>query len=228
MKRLHLVIVLVLAVVLGCLAALILSSREPRYQGRTLSAWIEDARPGFYSSRLRKTNLVWQDSRRAAKQMAPDAIPFLLKWVQAKDSPEKTKLRLWLLQHPFLHLRITDDDQRHKRAMIGFWLLEGEGKPAWPVLIQWTEAADPERRFWAFDCLIESQADKETILPVLARLSRDPDTLIHDYAARQFRRRYPLEAAAAGVYNPPPHLQMFSSSLNVRTIRPVTNQTLTK
>ncbi len=160
--------------------------------------------------------------------MSRAVIPFLLKWIQAKDSPVKTKLRLWLARHPFLHLRITDDDQRHKQAMIGFWLLEDEGKPGWPVLIQWTEAADPERRFWAFDCLIESQADTETILPVLVRLSRDPDTLIHDYAARQFRRRYPLEAAAAGVANPPPHLQMFSSSLNVRTIRPVTNQTLTK
>jgi hypothetical protein len=224
MNRLRIVTVLALVVVLGCLAFAFFSDREPRDQGRTLCDWIENAQPQFYAHGSRETNLVWQNSRQAVKQMAPGAIPFLLKWIQAKDSPLKTHLTLWLRQHPFLHLRITDDDQLHKRAMIGFALLENGGKPAWPTLSQWTESPDPERRFWAFDCLIESQADKETLLPVLKRLSHDPDTLIHDYAARQFRQRYPEEASAAGIANPPPSRQIFSSRFSFSTVRRATNQ----
>lgn len=228
MKRRFIVIVLVLVVVLGSLVFAFVSDREPRYEGRTLSDWIENARPQFYAHGSRETNLVWQNSRLAVKQMRPKAIPFLLNWIRAKDSPLKTKLTLWLRKHPFLRLRITDDDQLHKRAMIGFALLEDEGRPAWPVLSQWTESADSERRFWAFDCLIESQADKETLLPVLKRLSHDPATLVHDYAARQFRMRYPGEATAAGIVNPPPSVQIFSRSFNYSTVRPATNQTTAK
>lgn len=224
MNRLRLITVLVLIVVLGGLAFAFFSDREPRYEERTLSDWIEYARPHFYAHGPRETNLVWQNSQRAVKQMGTDAIPFLLNWIRAKDSHLKAQLALLLKKHPFLHMHITDDDQLHKRAMTGFALLENDGKPAWATSSQWTESPDPERRFWAFDCLIESQADKETLLPVLKRLSHDPDTLVHDYAARQFRMRYPEEAAAAGVLNPLPNLQIFSSSFNFSTVRPATNQ----
>ena len=216
MKKKGVIISITVAVVvLGFLTILFFHDREPRYHGRTLSDWVEDARPQFYAHGLRETNILWQNAQRAVKQMGPDAIPFLLKWIQAADPPGKMKLRLWLLRHPFLHLRITGDDERHKQAMIGFALLEGDGKPAWPILVQWTEAPDSERRFWAFDCLIESQADKKTILPVLVRLSRDPNTLIHDYAARQFLWRYPQEAKASGVSQPPP-----SVSVSFRAMHP--------
>lgn len=202
----------------GLAASIYLRLREPRYEGRTLTEWVYSDRSAFFQEPYPyafhpETDPVWEAAGHAVKQMAPDAIPLLLKWVQAEDSPLKSKVNDWLYKIPYIHAKIKDEDDYHFLACRGFWLLGSEAKPAWPILIRWTDPTDPDRarRHWALRCLVQSRPDKETLLPVLLRLIHDPDQSLKENASRTLHYLYPRDAEPAGVY------KMFPDLLSERT-----------
>jgi hypothetical protein len=205
MKRIRLICFVVAVIVFGGLVFVLYPAKEPSYEGRNLSEWIEDVKKSPH------TELEVQAASHALKQMAPDAIPILLKWVQAKDEPAaEIKLKIWLMQLTHSHSRILRSkpvDYIRNDAFFGFQLLGSEAKPAWPVLIQWTSSADKERRLWAFECLAASKPDKETFLPVLTRLFQDPDKQIQEAVAYVYHDQYPQDAETAGVYKVYPFLK---------------------
>src|ERR1700730_7870815 len=100
MKRIRLIGIVVAVILLGGLAIAIYRAREPRYQGRTLSEWIRDGASALNTFRMNptanpfhpETDPDWQAASHAVKEIGPDAIPFLLKWVEAKDSARREKL----------------------------------------------------------------------------------------------------------------------------------------
>ncbi len=200
--------------VLGGLGIVIYRSGEPRYQGRTLTEWIEVG-SGANVKLSEQFNVdpehpesdpAWQEASHAVKQMAPDAIPLLLKWVETEDSPQKKKAISWVRRHTPIHFQVHPAGYYHMKAISGFNLLGQEARPAWPVLIQWTYGTNRTRQLWAFECLAASKPDKEILLPVLTRLLSDPQKMIQVFAADVFHERYPREAAAAGVYKKFPYL----------------------
>ncbi len=130
MKRIRLIVIVVAVVVLGNLSIFILRAREPRYQGRTLTEWIESAANNPDSDPER------HEAENAIKQMSSDAIPWLLKWAQVRDSLPKAKLIDWLDRHPSLHVQIKGAGYYNYLAAFGFQLLGNEAKPAWPVLVK--------------------------------------------------------------------------------------------
>src|SRR5581483_5885513 len=177
MKRLRL-IVLVLVLVLGCLAIACFRAREPRYQGRTLSEWIESTR------HCSETEPQWQNASHAVKQMASNAIPILLDWVRSEDSPQKAKDIYWINENAPFHFHVRRASERRDAASTGFSLLGSDAKPAWPALVDLTFSRIPELRYDAFWCLVFSEADNATLLPVLTRLVHDPDGVVQKTAAR--------------------------------------------
>ncbi len=226
MKRIRLITIVVAVIVLGGLAFAIFRAREPRYQGRTLTEWIHEGaiargkfskKPGNDPAHpINETD--WQVATNAIQQMAPDAIPVLLTWAQAEDSPVEQKAIDWLDEHPTFHLRIKSAAHQRVVAIIGFSLLGNAAKPAWPVLIQWTYSTNIDRLGSALDCLQSSHANKEMLLPVLLRLIHDPDTLVRASASLRFVDWFPQEAEAAGVY------KIFPELRNSSTNQPNTNQ----
>jgi hypothetical protein len=130
MKRIRLISIVVAVIVLGALAIAIFRAGEPRYQGRTLTEWIESAANNPDSDPER------HEAENAVKQMAPDAIPWLLKWAQVRDSLPKAKLIDWLDRHPSLHLQIKGAGYYNYLAASGFQLLGNEAKPVWPILVK--------------------------------------------------------------------------------------------
>jgi hypothetical protein len=213
MKRLHVILVVVLVLVLGCLSIAIFQTRQPCYQGRKLSEWIE------YAKNTEPTDPKFQASSNAVKQMAPNAIPIFLKWLQVEDSPPKKKLIDWLGDHPSFHLQIKEANDYFGMAAEGIWLLGDEGKPILPVLIQWTYSPDANRRSRAFTCLLALQSDEATLVPVLLRLIHDPDKKVQRDASTWFHSLYPRDAEAAGVY------KMFPDLIRNETPeQPATNQ----
>ncbi len=215
MKRLRLISIVVAVILVGGLAIAIYRDREPRYRGRILTEWIQDGEDAYvrFLSRRKdahetlETETDWQDASRAVKQMAPDVIPVLSKWVQMKNSPPKRELIDWLNRHPIFHFQIPSAEDSHTTAYFGYMLLGSESKPAWPVLIQWTYSTDPERRFWALICLAASKPDKETLVPVLTRLIHAPDKGLQRAASDVFHVQFPQDAEAAGVYRMFPSLR---------------------
>jgi hypothetical protein len=210
MRRIRLISIVVAVILLGGMAIAIFRAREPRYQGRTLTEWIERAEPASNKSWVHPsltslwlydpTDPAWQAASNAVKQIGPDAVPLLLKWAQTKDSPSKSKLIAWLHAHPSLHFQFKPADEYHFRALFGFASLGNEAKPAWPALKQMIEDRDSKCRICALNCLAKSQPDQETLLPVLLRLIHDPDRHVQYNAGLIFRSRYSRDAETAGVY----------------------------
>ncbi len=207
-RPIHIVVVLVVVLVLGCMSLAIFRAREPRYQGRTLSEWISDGAGALGTFRAKpnadrfhpETDPDWQVASHAVKQMAPDAIPFLLRWVEAKDPPLKVTVIDWLNHHLSFHMSARSASGDHDVAQLGFWLLGSESKPAWPVLINWTHSTEPDRRLLAFVCLTASKPDQETLMPVLLRMIHDPNKEVQFTASQVCVYMNPQAAEASGVY----------------------------
>jgi hypothetical protein len=103
-----------------------------------------------------------------ARAIGPDAIPFLIEWLQVQDTPTRRlrvkigkKLPAWLHKHwPDL----PDIEQLHDRAA---WMLKELGpaaKPAVPDLIRFLQT---EKRFSAVDALEAIGPDAAEALPAL-------------------------------------------------------------
>jgi hypothetical protein len=215
MKYIRVIVIAVAVIVAGAVAIAGFRAREPRYQGRTLSEWIDEADRAAHiswninsaSHEQLEADPDWQAARHAVKQMAPEAIPFLLDWVQAEDSPQKAKAIDWINEHGPFHSRMLSDSDSWSKASLCFWLLGNEAKPAWPALVQLTCSKNRRRQQHGLYWLVASDADKATMLPVLTRLLHDPDKSIQIYAANVFQDRHPQEAETAGVYKMFPALK---------------------
>jgi hypothetical protein len=228
MKRIRPIRILVVMVVLGGLAFAIFRTREPRFRDRTLTEWVRDGASALDKFRAKpnadpfhpETDPDWQAASHAVKEIGPNAIPFLLKWIEATDPPLKVKLIDWLDHHLSLHMGARTADGYHDGAQVGFWLLGNESKPAWPVLIQWTYSTDPDRRLLAFVCFAVSKPDKDTFMPVLLRLINDPDYKVQFNVSKVCAFLNPQAAEAAGVYKMYPRLQnQITNASNTNQLR---------
>ncbi len=157
MKPGRLIIILLALLLLSFLAFAIFRSKEPRYQGRTLTEWIESARWEHLSPYDSDEEVA---AKRALKQMAPEAIPILLKWLQVKDTPLRLNLAGLVNGHPFLHMRIRYPEELNHDAVVGFELLGADAKPAWPSLIKLSEESNEQYRIYAMECLFETKLPK--------------------------------------------------------------------
>lgn len=174
-------------VIIGVSAAVVLREREPRYQGTTLTKWVELGskakdrifkESGGFDERPRRleSDPDWQAASQAVNAMAPAAIPILLRWNCAKDVGRIVKAKEALNDLLGWHLNTEPGLWLNIKSQIGFQLLGSEAKPAWPTLIQRTSSTDPRMRASAAFCLYVTWLPDETLRPILLRLKRDPDT----------------------------------------------------
>ena len=104
-----------MAIALICSVVLFaLMQREPRYQGRTLTAWLADVRfagtPG--------ASLVAEE---AIKAMGTNAIPFLMEMFRTEDTRPTlfAKLRVFVERHTGFTFGIVSADEKRVRAVFG-------------------------------------------------------------------------------------------------------------
>jgi hypothetical protein len=123
--------------------------KEPRYQGRTLTQWLqlstEDSR-FLYIFAGSPPDSEFLRTQAAVQAMGTNAIPFLLKWSYASDSKIGGKIISWLNAHLPERFQIWDAERRRVASDTGFGLLGAKARPAWPVFVQWTYDKDSERR----------------------------------------------------------------------------------
>lgn len=195
MKRIRLAIAAVAIVaMICCLAFAISRPREPKYQGKTLSAWLTP------EGVMEDTTEYDRATGNAVRQIGTNAIPWLLKWAEAKDSPLKVKIFDWLSSYRSLNFHPISARHYHLLAIWGFQFLGTNARPAWPTLVKWTYSPDLGRKVEALRCLQGSHPDKDVLLPVLIRLIHDQNRGVQHEAAEDLHYRYPQEAEAAGVY----------------------------
>jgi hypothetical protein len=192
MKRTRLVIAFVAAVVVGLLAYAMSRPSEPRYQGLALTDWITSA--SWFGSAsgtnidaafeleldyVRGTNdPTWRKASHAVKQMGPEVIPWLLKWMQRDDSAAKRRIILWLNSHPYMHVHIKTSDNCNWLADAGFRMLGENARAAWPDMVKMTSTGTFDRRYRALWCLVQTGAEGDTLRSALSGM-------LHDGTSRQ-------------------------------------------
>ena len=135
-------------VVLAGLAWFGIHQREPRYQGRSLSSWLEPFRTNY-----------WESDHRcdaAIQAIGTRATPFLLEMVARRESAAKT----WSFKHVprawHDHLQLGSEIDYHQAindtrrlGAIGFKALGEKARPAVPKLVVLLKDENPGVRFAA-------------------------------------------------------------------------------
>jgi hypothetical protein len=224
MKRLRVIAVVVAVLFLGWLVIYIATPIEPSYQCRTLTQWIKDyVELEGRDKGFPKTAAKNEKARNALKQIGTNALPNLLQWIQAKDAPIKTKLISLLERQSYVHLRIMRAKDRQDIGFNGFKLLGKDARPAIASLVQLTKSTNQEVRQISLVCLWHTDPDKRTLLHVLSRFVRDPDTNMQELGNVFLHYQYFYyreEMEKAGAYEMFPELK-HSASITVETNLPV-------
>jgi hypothetical protein len=220
-RRLWLIVIVGGVLLVGWLMLRPTGPKEPSYQGRKLSAWLNvyDSAQANYQN-YQNNEATKQEAGRAIKKIGTNAIPTLLKWAQTKDSPLITKLNSWLDKHhhPNFHFQ-TALDARHK-AYLGFQELGNDALPAVPVLIELIESPESTQRNSALSCLFDIDLETRVLCPVIVQLLHSSNGDVRNGAATYLHFNYPREAEKGSVYNMFPDLNRLRTN-SVKTNLPV-------
>ena len=147
-KPLRNVFVVVLATVLVPTFWFAWSTREPAYQGRTLTAWLRDIEPNNPAAVGRGVQ-----AQQAVRQIGSNAIPRLLQLLRAHDTKLKTDIVTWLQDQSGKYLGDSQASARWLMAARGFRALGKEGESAVPELRKIILGPDLESIPYAIDAL---------------------------------------------------------------------------
>lgn len=139
MKRgARILLLAVLVVVIAALAWEIFREREPEYQGKTLSEWLEnytfirDTSETAEQIELRRTKS--READEAVRNIGTKALPFLGKMLTGKDSKFVTRLKELAEWQNIIHFRFADRLDRQLRALEGVRVLGKQAGPLIPML----------------------------------------------------------------------------------------------
>src|SRR5437016_2838851 len=154
--RLHPKILFLAILIAGALAIFALPPREPRYQGRSLTDWLNDLTaesmphpPAITSEIL----AVRRDRAVAAiRQMGTNTLPRLLAFLSADAKPSfaRKKLEYLLQKQSFIALRLPVIPDHHQQAIEAFRVLGPAAKPAIGKLAELLESGT---NYWSVECL---------------------------------------------------------------------------
>jgi hypothetical protein len=184
-KRLIIAIV-PLAAILGAVAVLRLHSREPVYEGKPLSTWLDQYASSHWSNR----HDLDQEAEVAIRHFGTSEIPTYLQMLSTRPSDFKMKLlarvpRAWV---KYLHVPTTNDyelstDGIRRHGAYGLIALGPDARPAVPTLIALlTNKVDRVRYLTVFTirCLGPIARDA---LPSVIKCLNDPDFTIRSDAS---------------------------------------------
>ena len=223
-KRVYIALAILLVILAGVMAWLGLRQREPVYQGKRLSVWLEvlnrEWKPSHPDDRLAQ----------AIRHIGTNALPVLIERLHGQDTELKRLLVAWADKHECFRFRFKSAEERRIEAIGGYQALGPlargqvprlsdmldhdpflnarhaaarvlgfigpDARMAAPALLRATKDKDSGVRTCAFFALGRIQPDTEIAIPVLVAGLDDP------YPGAQWQaaialRQYGPEARAA-------------------------------
>jgi hypothetical protein len=211
MKRLRLIFLLLFVLLAGMLTFSRFHNREPSYQGRSLTQWLEEFNKTFDDPM--SDGAVLNASTNAVKQIGTNAIPFLLKKITARDGAFEKRIQSLLRKQSMIHFHFKNGNEEMILAFQGFVLLGKDAKSAIPALVALTKDPDVMNRCRALGSLAAIGPDKQILMPILLRLLHDQDRKARLASSTILAEVYPEEAEKAGVYTNFPFLKPASSNI---------------
>ncbi len=120
---------------------------EPSYQGKPLSAWLDEG--------VRNGDIMWfgmensgreSQSAQAVRAIGPRGIPLLLSLLRAKDTPLRKKLRDFAQKYKWIPIHGRNPEYLHALGCYGFWVLGPAAKSAVPQVIALLDDEDAQVR----------------------------------------------------------------------------------
>ena len=124
--------VIVVAVMIGAVTWRILRAREPVFEGKELSVWLE----GYQISRHKVGSLQRNKADEAMRDAGTNAMPTLLRMLRAHDSPLKLKLLNLAQRQKLIRVNYVPASAKKYTAGVAFGTLGSAASNAVPELIR--------------------------------------------------------------------------------------------
>ncbi|EEF57889.1 HEAT domain containing protein [Pedosphaera parvula Ellin514] len=165
-KRVRIGLAILVAALVAGFGWQLLHQKEPSYQGRYLSDWLEEV---WYLD-----GGVDPEAEKAVRQIGTNAIPYLLKLAITRDSALKAKVTAILPEKWFVSYA-TRSAHNHFSAAFGFDALGSAAEPAVPTLIGLLDDKDDDIRKTATRSLGSIGPEAQNAIPGLIRHLSDPN-----------------------------------------------------
>jgi HEAT repeat protein len=153
-RRVKIVIAICLVAILGLIGWRGLKEQEPAYQGKALSAWLEESLEAYNTLPPTKESLATRERVGSGlRHIGTNALPLLVKMAGAKQSRLKRLLIVFARKQLMIAPHQHTDEEYHEMAVFGFYALGPLGKDAVPALIDLLRDPDSNVRLHAADCL---------------------------------------------------------------------------
>jgi len=163
-KRIAIASASLLLLLVGTVAWEVWREREPVYQGKRLSVWLEG--PPDADS-------ISPETETAIRAMGTDALPALLNMVRIRNTLFRKVLSGLSGEQNWFRIHIRPVEEIHEMACCGFMVLGPAAKPAVPRLARLLEDKDPEVRCAAAACLgYLGQTSEDAVPELVAYLSQ--------------------------------------------------------
>lgn len=182
-------------------SAVWLQIQEPRHANHSLSEWLDafDTNIHFPDEQPPRSGLTDEQIETALNAIGERALPYLLKWLQAKDSRFALQANALLEKQNWTHFRFRTAIEKVCLAETGFMAFATEARPVEAALIRLTFSPDADLRGRAFAALYFTRPEREVFLPVAYRGLKEQDPGIQAMSAQWLIERFPEEAEAAGM-----------------------------
>jgi HEAT repeat protein len=145
-------------------------SSEPSYHGKSLSAWLEQARQNKEIENALSDVYLDTPSARAVRAMGKDALPTLLRMAHTRDTPLRRRIFDLSRQYDWLGLHPQTFGDIQMKYAYGFWVLGPAAKAALPELISMLGDPAPEVRVLAAFAIGKIGPDGAPAIPALQTL----------------------------------------------------------
>jgi hypothetical protein len=180
-KRVHIALAVLLVMLAGVIGWQMLHLREPIYQGKRLSSWLEAYKLyGVAGVETWQVRVEQQEADEAVRRIGTNALPTLLRMLRAKDSALKAKLMDLAQKQHFIHINYIPADELNYRACSAFGVLRAKAQSAVPAMIRiYEQNISPASQFYVSRALIAIGPDAtRTAIPAFLRGAANSNLLV--------------------------------------------------
>jgi HEAT repeat protein len=177
MKATQKIIGAVLALaILAALSIFIFQSREPSYEGKSLSNWLQDWDNSFGSPGLAFPSDRVATAENAIRQMGSRSVPHLRKMLRTRDTAIRQKVVVFCLDRPWIPIHFRPPAYRLQvRGLFGIRTLGPTAKAAVPELVTLLHSGEWTVRAWAAGDLGKIGPEASAAVPDLVADLGDKD-----------------------------------------------------
>jgi HEAT repeat protein len=130
MWRRRIIWVLVLTFLVAMAVPYLAHWREPRYQGKRISQWLDE----LNSVSMEDGETVRVEAGKAVRKIGPAGLPWILRKFQSQDSRLKLKLEEWAEKQSVVHFHFSDAESERYKAALAITILGPQARDAVPEL----------------------------------------------------------------------------------------------